>query len=402
MYMRVLPYYAMKSNSVTTLLLYVLCFQSRTLFLPMEPTDTYEVHAEVVLPVSQHDSQPAEPDSNQDTVLSTVSATFPLPASNPTYCTNDYNIIQNIKREHKLPGDVHDDIGSSQKDNSVGGCIVTGLQSVKCEKQLHDLNEQQAILPIMDTDQSLMWTSDVHAIDEVKPTKITHPDEYSGNSDETRRWVVCPGGVLKEVKAEHTVGVSDILSVENGNLNDDKKQYYNGTNHAKMECGSQLNVREKNHIDTTHLISDTCEKSFIRPGGLEGRQRTHTLVKSDMSDICGKVYASSRTLQVHRIIHTGLEPDTRDTCGKSFTQSRTLTYHETSHIGVTPYTCDTCGKSFTSSSNLRVHKTTHTGLKPYYCDNVGNHSQLSVASECTKEYTQVLNHIRVIPVGNHS
>ena len=42
----------------------------------------------------------------------------------------------------------------------------------------------------------------------VKPNKITHPDEYSGNSsDETIHWIVCPGGVLKEVKAESTVGV---------------------------------------------------------------------------------------------------------------------------------------------------------------------------------------------------
>ena len=174
----------------------------------MEPTDKYEVHAEVVLPVSQHDFQPAESDVNQYTVLSTVSATFPVPTINTKYCTNDYNNLQNIKCEHKLPGDMQEDIDSS------GGCVVTGLQTVKFEKQLQELNEQPTCLPFMDTDQSSTWTCDVDEIDEVKPNKITHSDEYSGNSDETRHWVVCPGGVLKEVNAEHTVGVSEILSVE--------------------------------------------------------------------------------------------------------------------------------------------------------------------------------------------
>ena len=257
----------------------------------MEPKDKYEVHAEVVLPITQHDSQPAESDVNQYTDLSTVSVTFSVPAIKPTYCTNDYNNLQNIKREHKLPGDMHKDIGSCQKDHSVGGCVVTSLQTVKCEKQLQELNEQHAVLPFMDTYQSSSGTCDVDEIDEVKPNKITHPDVYSGTSDETIHWIVCQGGVLKEVKGEHTFGVSEILSVEDGNHNVDKKQYYNGTNHAKMECGSQLNVRAKTHTYTTHLTSDTCEKSFIRPGGLEGQQRKHTIVKSDTCDTCGKVFA---------------------------------------------------------------------------------------------------------------
>ena len=349
----------------------MLFFQSRTLSLPMEPTYKCEVHAEVVLPVSQHDSQPAESDVNQDTVLSTVSATFPDPAINPTYCTNDYNLLQNIKREHKLPSDVHEDIGSSQKDNSVGGCIVTCLQSVKCEKQLQELNEQPTFLPFMDTDQSSTWTCDVNEIDEVKPNTITHPDEYSGNIDETRHWIVFPGGVLKEVKAEHTVGVSEVLSVEDGNPNVDKKQYYNETNHAKMGCISQLKVCEKMHTGVKHFTSDTCEKSFIHTGGLETHQGTHTLVKSYICETCGKVFISSSNLKVHERIHTGLKPYTCDTCGKSFTQSTTFKHHERTHTGVKPYTCDTCGKSFSRFSHLRAHERTHTGVKPYTCDTCG-------------------------------
>ena len=336
----------------------------------MEPTDKYEVHAEALLQVSQHDSHPAESDVNQDTVLSTVSATFPVLAINPTHRTNDYNILH-IKREHKLPSYMHEDIGSSQKDHSCGGCVVTGLQSVKCEKQLQELNEQHAIIPLMDTDQSSTWTCDVNDIDEVKPNKITHPDEYIGNSDETRHWVVCPGGVLKEVKAEHTVGVSELLSVHDGNHDVDKKQYYNGTNHAKMECESQLNVRVETHMGVKPFTSTMSEKSVIHPSGLETHQRTQTLVKSYICDTCGKVFGSSSNLQVHERIHTGLKPYTCDTCGKSFTQSNTLKHHERTHIGMRPHTCDTCGKSFTQSSALTYHERTHTGVKPYTCDTCG-------------------------------
>ena len=349
----------------------MLCFQSHTVSLHMEPTDKHEVHAEVVLPVSQHDSQPVESDVNQDTLVSTVSATFPVSAINPTHYWDGYNILQNIKREHELPGDMQEDIGSSQKDNSVVGCIVTGLQSVKCENQLQELNEQQAILPFIDPVQSSTWTCDVDEIDEVKPNKIAYPDEYSGNSDETRHWIVFPGGVLKEVKAEHTVGVSEVLSVEDGNPNVDKKQYYNETNHAKMGCISQLNVCEKMHTGVKHFTSDTCEKSSIHTGGLETHQGTHTLVKSYICDTCGKVFISSSNLQVHERIHTGLKPYTCGTCGKSFTQSNTLKYHERTHTGMRPYTCDTCGKSFTQSSALLYHERTHTGVKPYTCDACG-------------------------------
>ena len=109
------------------------------------------------LQVPQEDSQPTESGVNQDNVWSNVT-TFPVTADNPSYCSYDWNILQNMKREHKLPENMHEDSTDSQNGDSV----VSGLQSVKCEEQIHELNEQQAILPPVNTDLASTWTCDVN------------------------------------------------------------------------------------------------------------------------------------------------------------------------------------------------------------------------------------------------
>ena len=91
----------------------------------------------------------------------------------------------------------HEDSTNSQNGRS----IVSGLQSVKCEEQLQ---EKQAILPSVNTDLASTWTSDVNELTAAKPENGVDIGEYERVSDETRHRVVCPGGVLKEVKAEHT------------------------------------------------------------------------------------------------------------------------------------------------------------------------------------------------------
>ena len=63
-----------------------------------------------------------------------------------------------------------------------------------------------------------MLPYDMNEITEVK----AEPDEYSRNSDKMIHWVVCQGGVLKQVKAEYIIGVS-LLPAEDGNVNVDKK-----------------------------------------------------------------------------------------------------------------------------------------------------------------------------------
>ena len=348
----------------------------------MEEKDKHDAHSEVV---SHEDSRPAESDINQYIVTYTASSTFPVPADNPTYCSYDYQIVRNIKCEYKPPENMHG--YNIQNNHSVDDHIGYGLQRVKCEEQPQEFNEQQAVIPSRNADQTLMLSCDVNEITEVK----ADPDEYSRDSDEMRHWVVCQGGVLKQVKAEYTLGVS-LLPAEDG-----KKQLNCSKSHAKLEHGSELkvdgdgvvkpfssdtsgksivksdvlNVHGMTRICVKPYTCDTCGKSFAQSSTLTKHENTHTAVKPYNCETCGKSFALSGTLKQHERTHTGMKPYNCDTCGKSFAQSRTLTEHQRTHSGVKPYTCDTCGKSFTQSSTLTEHEKTHTGVKPYTCETCG-------------------------------
>ena len=287
----------------------------------MEEEDKHDAHSEVF---SHEDSQPTESDINQDSVLYTASSTFPVPANNQTHCSDDYKIARNIKCDRKPPENMHEYNADSQMNHSVDDDIGYGLQRVKCEEQPQELHEQQAVTASRNAEQASMLSCEVNEIPEVK----ADPDEYSRNSDETRHWVVCQGGVLKQVKAEYIFGVS-LLTAEDDNMNVDKNQLDCSKSRTKKEHGGQLKVDGRTVVQ--RFSSDTSVKS---------------IVKSDV-------------LKVHGMARTGVKPYTCDTCGKSFALSRTLTDHQRTHTGVKPYICDTCGKSFAQSCTLTYHKKKH-------------------------------------------
>ena len=260
---------------------------------------------------------------------------------------------------------------NSVEVHSVDDRTVSDLQSVKCEEQGQELNEQRSMLPLMNTDQTSAWTYDVNELIEVKQEKAVS-DEYGRNSDEIRRWVVSHGGVLKEVKAEHTLVVSDTLAVGDGSHSGDQKQCNSSTNHAAMEC--QLTVPERTGTCVKPFTCVTCGKSLVKSAEvLKLLERTHTgmnpytcnmcsniqtRVKPYTCDTCGKSFALSSTLTAHETVHT---PFSCDTCGKTFAKLWDLQNHERIHTGLKPYTCDTCGKSFTRSNTRLMHERSHTG-----------------------------------------
>ena len=331
----------------------------------MDEKDKQDIHVGVVLHVSQEDSQPTESDIKQEAVLSPVCATCPVPASIPaTSCSCDCD----TKCEHKLSESMHEGGSDSQKGHSVDDRIVSGLQGVRCEKQRQELSQQQPILPSVNTLQASTLSYDVNELTEVKLETKTEPDEYDGNCDETRHWIVCPGRVLKEVKSEPTIDVPDILLVEDGSHNVDKKHLCGSSNHVKMECESQLRVHERNDSGVKCFACETCGKSFAKPSALKLHQTIHTCKKPYTCDNCRKSFSNSRSLIAHQRTHSGVKPCTCDICGKSFAFPSALKMHKRSHTGVKPFTCDTCGKSFRQASSLAVHERSHTGVKHFTCN----------------------------------
>ena len=346
---------------------------------------------------SRKKTQPTESDIKQEAVLSPVYATCPVPASIPTTsCSCDCKILKNKQCEYKLSESMHggDSDTDSQKAHSVDDRIVSGLQGVKCEKQLQELNQQRPIVPSVNTLQASTLSYDVNELTEVKLEK-SEPDEHDRSSDETSHWIVCPGRVLKEVKSEPTIDVPDILPVEDGSHNVDKKHLCGGSNHAKMERESQPNAHQRTHHGVKPLTCYICGKSFAFPSLLKIHERSHTgvkprtcyicgksfafpyLLKTHMGvktftcDTCGKSFTHAGTLVSHERIHSGVKPLTSNTCGKSFAFPSLLKIHERSHTGVKACTCDICGKSFIKPSKLKIHERTHTGVKPYNCDTCG-------------------------------
>ena len=303
----------------------------------MDDEDKHGVHAEIQLHASdaaQENTQPGESDTGLHRVSSTVSTHSEVPAGFPSYSIDYYNTLQDIKREAELP--TEDDACGRQR-HSVRVDVLTGLESLKFKEQGQAVKECDIILPFNKTDQETVWTGDNKDRIETKEDDADCSG-YGGNSEVIRCWVVCAGGVLKEVEA-------------GGGASTPKVHQEIGKGVQSFNC-------------------DTCGKSFVYASQLKRHKIAHASVKAFTCSLCGKSFAQSRHLKAHERTHTCLKPFTCGTCGKSFAKLSDLKVHKRSHTCVKPFIC-ACGKSFIHSNSLKVHERTHSGENLLRCATCG-------------------------------
>ena len=323
--------------------------------------------------------QPTESDINQDRVLSIVSAYAGLSGGISTYCTDNYNFRENIKYEHEPLGAMHEDNACSHQIESVHGHLTTGLQTATYEHLHQEITEKTVIRSCENSSQETTSTK------EIKSDR----DGCVRNTDLTRYWVTCPGGILKEVKAEHKPDVSAILPDEDrGENGDEKERVQNGGKHSTSQ-EIQISLKPPSNTLRRCKVVKPFNKTIVDSSHLKMIERIYSKVKHFTCDTCRRLFVTSSELKMHESIHTGVKRFTCETCGKSFVSPSQRLMHDRTHTGVKPFNCVTCGKSFARTNNLKAHERTHTGLKPFNCVTCGKHLHVPTISKCTKEHTQV-------------
>ena len=173
----------------------------------MDNTDQHDIGAAIDMPgynTTQEDSQLTESDFTQDKIFTTCG----FPTGGQRYCIDDYNLEQNIKVEAEQVEIKQEDDDSIGQTCNVDAHLKTDVETVNRAED--EIKYQEGVLQFQDTFQDTgqmsTWTHSVKELFIVKQ-ETTDSGECGKDGAETRRWVVCQAGVLKEFKVEHTQSV---------------------------------------------------------------------------------------------------------------------------------------------------------------------------------------------------
>ena len=228
--------------------------------------------------------------------------------------------------------------------------LFKGLASVKSED---NISLPEDFLRI----NEMCWQTDQSPSDYLEsPIPVMgEAIECNSRSGKPRRWVVCVGGVLKEVLVVDEPEWTVETLTDGDNI--DQNVTHNDEAISKVD-GTQMNVST---VDTEHSCDQEQMVAVVTPS----QEENVADVTASTCDVCGKSFTMSSVSHGQETVSTGVKPSKCSTCDMSFTND---SYTECQHnsntlLGLTSvyhHSCSTCGQSFTNSSELEVHENVHT------------------------------------------
>ena len=180
------------------------------------------------------------------------------------HCSDDNKMVENITFDDDQPTALPESHGCSQQTHIYNVSFTTSLQTVQC---IEEISEHENFLHLHNKDRLPELCHSVSEVVKVKQVKID-PDECDRDSEEMRHWVVCTGGVLKEVKGEHSESDSDTCAgVDSLDCSDDVDLH---------KQSRYLKVHQWAHTGEKRSTCCTCGKSFEKYFNLKEHERTHT------------------------------------------------------------------------------------------------------------------------------
>ena len=215
--------------------------------------------------------------------------------------------------------------------------------------------------------------------------------ECNSRSGKPRKWVVCVGGVLKEVllvdDAEWTVEtLTDRENIDqNVTHSDEAISEVDGTHTHVSSADTEHSCdreqlaadvtpsQEENVADVTSCTCDVCGKSFTMSGVSRGQE---TVVKPSRCCTCDTSYTNGNYPECHHNSNTilgitSVYHNSCSTCGQSFTHTSELEVHEKFHTSERVHTYSTSSTTTVRSDTRKLRERSHTGVKGPPCCQCG-------------------------------